>query len=146
MLVHGTCVELDGAGLLLCGPSGAGKSDLALRLITHHGAILVADDQVLLDSTRDALTASAPASLAGLLEVRGVGIVPLAHKASATLTLIVELCEREAVARMPEPETRTLDGCAIPLMRLYPHDASAPAKLRLMIAGIKAESETSDDI
>jgi len=146
MLVHGTCVELDGAGLLLCGPSGAGKSDLALRLITYHGAKLVADDQVILGAARDVLNASAPASLAGLLEVRGVGIVPLAHKAGTTLTLVVELCDREAVSRMPEPETRTLDGCAIPLMRLYPHDASAPAKLCLMIARIQAESEIRDDI
>ncbi|RME65602.1 MAG: aldolase, partial [Alphaproteobacteria bacterium] len=41
--VHGTCVAIDGAGVLILGPSGAGKSDFALRLIDE-GAVLVADD------------------------------------------------------------------------------------------------------
>ncbi len=145
MLIHGTCVDLDGAGVLLCGPSGSGKSDLALRLIKHHGARLVADDQVRLESTFDGLAASAPASLAGLLEVRGVGIVPIAFEPGTLLTLVVDLCERAAVPRMPEPETRSLAGCAIPLLRLYPHDASAPTKLILMISRLLAESENRDD-
>jgi HPr kinase/phosphorylase len=137
MLIHGTCVELDGAGVLLCGPSGSGKSDLALRLITYHDANLVADDQVCLETSSAGLTATVPALLAGLLEVRGVGIVPVQHQAQTILSLVVELCERSEVSRMPEAETRSLDGCAIPLMKLYPHDPSAPAKLRLMLAGVR---------
>ena len=71
--VHGTCIAIDGAGVLLRGPSGCGKSDLALRLIDG-GAVLVADDRVSLEARAGDLVASAPDALAGLLEVRGVGI------------------------------------------------------------------------
>lgn len=143
MLIHATCVELDGVGVLLCGPPGSGKSDFALRLITYHDAKLVADDQVHLETSSEGLIATAPALLAGLLEVRGVGIVPVQHQAQTILSLVVKLCKRSEVSRMPEPETQSVAGCAIPLMKLYPHDPSAPAKLRLMLAGTRTDSETS---
>jgi HPr Serine kinase C-terminal domain len=74
LMVHGTVVAIDGGGVLLRGPSGRGKSDLALRLIDA-GARLVADDQVLLQRSGMQVLARAPAVLAGLLEIRGVGIV-----------------------------------------------------------------------
>ncbi|WP_040850329.1 HPr kinase/phosphorylase, partial [Nitrospirillum viridazoti] len=75
--VHATCVSVGGAGVLLRGASGSGKSDLALRLVDA-GALLVADDQVALaaDPTATLLTATAPERLAGLIEVRGLGILP----------------------------------------------------------------------
>ncbi len=73
-LMHGSCVSRDGAGVLLLGPPGAGKSDLAMRLLAR-GFQLVADDQV---AIQDGIARPAPA-LAGLLEVRGLGILRLAH-------------------------------------------------------------------
>ena len=74
MLVHGTCIEIDGLGVLLRAPSGGGKSDLALRLIDD-GAHLVADDQVQLTARAGRLVATAPLRISGRMEVRGLGIV-----------------------------------------------------------------------
>src|SRR3546814_17418763 len=76
--VHATCIAIDGRGILLRGPSGSGKSDLALRLIDG-GALLVADDQVILTEADGELTASAPATTAGRMEVRGIGVVDMPH-------------------------------------------------------------------
>ena len=74
LLVHGTVVAIEGEAMLLRGPPGAGKSDLALRLIDG-GARLVADDQALLRRADNQVLARAPAAIAGLIEVRGVGIL-----------------------------------------------------------------------
>ena len=86
--VHGTCVAVAGVGVLLRGPPGSGKSDLALRLIDR-GAELVADDRVTLRREDDGIVASAPASLAGLIEVRGVGVarVPAIARARVQIKL-----------------------------------------------------------
>ncbi len=85
--LHASAVAIDGHGLLLIGPSGAGKSDLALRLIDD-GATLVADDRVIAEARAGRLHLSAPAGIAGLIELRGVGIVrlPFGH-APARLVL-----------------------------------------------------------
>src|SRR5271154_890830 len=96
MQIHASCVAREGAGVLLLGRPGAGKSDLALRLL-EVGFALVADDRV---DIRDGL-ARAPEALAGLLEVRGLGIVRLAHVSAARVVLAVELGGE--VARLPAP-------------------------------------------
>lgn len=147
LLVHATCVALrppratfvkGWQAVLLRGPSGAGKSDLALRLI-EAGGRLVADDQTQIARYGKALIASAPAALAGLLEVRGVGIVKLsAHQllSSAPLSLMVDLVSPERVERLPEPATEALLGVDLPVLALAPFEASAAAKLRLALARI----------
>jgi HPr kinase/phosphorylase len=140
-LVHGTCVAIDGAGVLLRGPSGSGKSDLALRLIDG-GATLVADDQVLIEARDGALVAEAPASIANRLEVRGLGIVE-APTAPARLRLLVDLMPPDDVSRLPEPRTGTITGTegtegtesiALPVLALAPFEASAAAKVRRALA------------
>lgn len=128
--IHGTCVAVDGAGVLLCGPSGSGKSDLALRLIDG-GALLVADDLTRLVRQGGGLLALAPKRLAGRMEVRGLGIVALPHLRRARLALIVDLVAPEAIERLPQTRTRSHLGLAVPLIRLDPFEASAPAKVRL---------------
>jgi serine kinase of HPr protein (carbohydrate metabolism regulator) len=128
--VHGTTVELAGVGVLLRGPPGSGKSDLALRLIDA-GARLVADDRTLLRREGEALIASAPATIAGRLEVRGIGIATVPSVASGVLRLVVDLVAPEAVERLPEPRSVRLLGLDLPLISLSPFEASAPAKLRL---------------
>lgn len=133
MLVHGSCVDLDGAGVLLRGPPGSGKSDLVLRLIDGGGARLVADDQVALAAREGALLASAPDALAGLLEVRGLGVAAFPYLARSRLLLAIDLVRREEVERMPAPAQVALAGVLLPLARLCPHDASAPARLRLTL-------------
>lgn len=132
ILVHGTCVAIGGQGVLLRGPSGAGKSDLALRLIDG-GAVLVADDQTRLERAEEALLASPPATIAGLLEVRGLGLVRLPHLTGIPLHLVVDLVAAAEVERLPEPDTAELLGLALRRLRLAPFEASATAKVRLAV-------------
>jgi len=131
--VHGTTVALDGAGILIRGPSGSGKSDLALRLIDA-GARLVADDQTELWRRDDAVMARSPATIAGQMEVRGLGILRFPHLAEAPLRLVLDLVAAEAVERLPEPQSCDVLQCPIPLLALAPFEASAPLKVRLAVA------------
>lgn len=130
-LLHGTCVALDGAGVLLRGPSGSGKSDLALRLIDG-GARLISDDQTFVASREGRLIASAPPPIEGRIEARGLGILSVNFEACAPLALIVDLVS-EAPERLPEPESLEILGVELPLIHLCPFEASAAAKLRLAV-------------
>ncbi|HIJ37705.1 MAG TPA: serine/threonine protein kinase [Rhodospirillaceae bacterium] len=132
LLVHGTCVVVAGRGVLIRGTSGSGKSDLALRLIDA-GARLVADDQVEIEQEDDRLLASPPSPIAGLLEVRGLGIVSLDHQAPVPLALVVDLVKGEEIERMPADETVELAGRQLRRLALDPREASAVAKVRLAI-------------
>lgn len=135
MLVHGTTVDLAGLGVIILGASGMGKSDLALRLIDG-GALLVSDDQSWLSLRHGALWARAPETIAGLLEVRGQGIVPCATKAATCLSLAVELVN-EVPARMPEPSFWVPGDATwprLPLIRLDGREASAAAKVRITLS------------
>lgn len=132
--VHGTAIALGSEGILLRGPSGAGKSDLALRLIDQ-GARLVADDQTELRREGTEIIMSAPATIAGRLEVRGLGIVAVPSVASAPLRLVVDLMPAAAIERLPMPRECSLLDAALPLLALAPFEASAPAKLRLALRG-----------
>ena len=135
--IHGTCVLVSGIGVLLRGASGSGKSDLALRMIDA-GARLIADDRVELHMEQGRLMATAPAALAGLLEIRGVGILPVPTAAEAEVRLVVDLAPRDRVERLPEPETAPLLDASVPRLSLCPFDASTPAKLRLAAMAAKA--------
>jgi len=129
-LIHATAVAIDGAAVLLRGPPGAGKSDLALRLI-EDGARLVADDQTLLRRADNRVLVRAPATIAGLLEVRGVGIVRVDPLDEAPLALIVDLVPPEQVERIPDNRSEVVLGLAFPLISLAAFEVSATAKLRL---------------
>lgn len=136
-LVHGTCVELDGRGLLIRGPSGSGKSDLALRLI-ERGARLVADDQVALTGDGDLVLASAPPALAGRIEVRGIGILTVPCFTSAPVRLVCDLVAADEVPRLPEPDrTDLLPGRPVARLSLSAFDASTPFKLKLVMANLQ---------
>lgn len=135
-LVHATTVEIAGRGVLIRGPSGSGKSDLALRLIDA-GARLVADDQTEVERRGDRLVAMAPAAIAGRIEVRGLGIVPLQAVAQTTLALVVDLVPAAKVERMPEARAVEILGISLPVLQLDPFEASAPAKLRLAVVSGK---------
>jgi serine kinase of HPr protein (carbohydrate metabolism regulator) len=130
--VHGTCVSINGNGVLMRGPSGSGKSDLALRLIDG-GGLLVADDQVEIDRRDGCLWAAPPATLAGLLEVRGVGILQLCHCAPARVVLLVDLVAADKVERLPAPANEEVLGVALPGIALDPWEVSAAAKVRLAV-------------
>jgi serine kinase of HPr protein (carbohydrate metabolism regulator) len=130
LLVHATAVAIEGDAILLRGPSGAGKSDLALRLI-EDGARLLADDQTLLRRADNHVLVRAPAAIAGLIEVRGVGVVRVDSLDEAPLALIVDLVPSEQVERIPDNRCEVVLGLTIPLMAIAPFEVSAAAKLRL---------------
>jgi len=132
LLLHATAVAIDGRAVLLRGASGSGKSDLALRLIDA-GARLVADDQSELCREGDTIIVRAPATIAGLIEVRGVGIMRLDALAEAPVALIVDLVLSEAIERLPARLSETVLGLTLPRITVTPFDASAAAKLRLAL-------------
>ncbi len=132
LLMHATTVAIDGGAVLLRGASGAGKSDLALRLIDA-GAQLVADDQTLLCRDGDRVVASAPPALAGLIEVRGIGLVRIDAAAQPVpLVLVADLIAADDIERMPEPRVERVLGVAVAAIGLAPFEPSAAAKLRLL--------------
>jgi len=131
--LHASCVELNQAGVVLLGPSGSGKSDLALRLIDG-GARLVADDRLAVMRADEQLLGRPAAALAGLLEVRGFGIVRLPYGAVCRLALAVDLDPGVRPDRLPEPAPFLLLGLALPRLRLDPRAPSACAKVRLALA------------
>lgn len=108
------------------GRSGAGKSDLALRLIDR-GAALVSDDRTRVTRDGGVLIAHAPATLAGRMEVRGLGIATTPHVASAPVALIVRLGEE--LERLPERRLRRVAGVDVRELVLAPFRASAPLKV-----------------
>lgn len=130
--VHGSAVAFGPArGVLILGASGAGKSRLALNLIDK-GAQLVADDQVFLASDQGALFARAPQSTAGLIEVRGLGILRLGHRRLARIVLAIDM---EAPApRLSLPVPRELAGVTVPCLPGLP-DASFAAALARYVTG-----------
>jgi HPr kinase/phosphorylase len=129
-MVHATAVSIAGGAILLRGPPGAGKSDLALRLIDG-GARLVADDQAELRRSGKHILVSAPIAIAGLIEVRGIGILRVDAVDEAPLALVVDLVPPEEIERLPEKRFEQILGLSIPLIALAAFEASAPAKLRL---------------
>ena len=137
MLVHATTVDIAGLGVLILGESGAGKSDLALRLIAD-GALLIADDQTEVEVAGDGLRATAPKPIAGLIEVRGVGVVHAPTKRATRLRLAVSLIVT-VPARMPESRTWSLPGKVkplIPLIELGAFEASAAEKVRRALTAV----------
>ncbi len=135
--VHATCVVVEGVGVLLRGPSGTGKSDLALRLIDA-GGTLVADDQTVLQVHDGRLVARPPETLAGRLEVRGLGILDLVHSDETEVGLVVELTPGQEPERLPAAAEAEILGLRLPCLELDPFGASAAAKLRLAARSLGA--------
>lgn len=143
-LLHATCVEIASHGVLLRGRPGSGKSDLALRLIDS-GAVLIADDQTRVEARDGRIVASAPPSIAGMMEVRGLGLVRLPYRSLVPLTLVVDLVPPEGVDRLPQEASIELVGVRLPLVRLAPFEASAVAKVRLAVRRATGDIISAND-
>jgi serine kinase of HPr protein (carbohydrate metabolism regulator) len=129
--LRGTCIGVEGSGMLLRGPSGSGKSDLALRLIQAGGS-LVADDYTDVSEVGGRLVATAPPELHGLLEVRGIGIVRLQAAPSAPLIACIDLVPIESIERMPVLEDTQILGVSVPRFRVCAAEPSSAAKVVLV--------------
>lgn len=129
--LHASCVAMDGRAVLLAGPSGSGKSDLALRLLDR-GFTLVSDDRTIVRKEGMRLVTSAPDTIKGKLEIRGVGIVDMDSVPNAPLALVVELTSD--IQRMPDDSReRMILGVGVPLISVDAMTASAPSKVALAL-------------
>lgn len=129
--LHATTVAIAGRGVMIVGPSGSGKSDLALRLIDR-GAVLVSDDYTAFSVIDGALMAAAPPTIAGRIEIRGVGIVELPHLAVAPVAMLVDLAGE--AERLPEPRHERVAGLDIPAIALPAFEASTPIKVEIALS------------
>jgi serine kinase of HPr protein (carbohydrate metabolism regulator) len=129
--LHASTVALDGRAVLISGPSGAGKSDLALRLIDR-GFTLVSDDQTIIRKNNHRLLASAPPTIHGKLEIRGVGIVEMETVSDIPVALFVELTGD--ILRLPDDSReRLVLGVKLPLINVDALTASAPSKVAVAL-------------
>jgi len=136
-LIHATGLVIDGVGVLLTGPSGAGKSDLALRLIDR-GATLIGDDYLHARQDGTMLRVTVPDRIAGLIEVHGVGIVPVPYDGSAVISLVIALVSgSDAEERLPDVRDTVIAGVTLPIYSIAPFPASAPIKVELLVSRLK---------
>jgi serine kinase of HPr protein (carbohydrate metabolism regulator) len=129
--IHASTVASDGRAVLITGPSGSGKSDLALRLLDR-GFALVSDDQTLVKRDDGRLIASAPPTIAGKLEIRGIGIVEMESTVDVPVALLVELTSD--IQRLPdESRERSILGVTLPMVSIDAMAASAAAKVAIAL-------------
>ncbi len=131
-LIHASCVRYKDKGILIMGESGTGKSDLALRLMDE-GAILISDDYVDVTPNDGKAIANTPPTIEGLIEVRGIGLVKSDYENQCELGLVLELCNRDEIDRLPEAAYFDVEDVKIPLYKFDAFAASAIAKINLLI-------------
>lgn len=132
-----SCVSISGAAILITGESGIGKSELALALIDR-GARLISDDQVAL-RCEDARIIAAPAqNIGGQIEVRNLGLMPMATGPECPVALLIEL-NRDAPRWIERCEHRVILGIAIPQIGLTPDSKvlAIKAEMALHAYGLK---------
>jgi serine kinase of HPr protein (carbohydrate metabolism regulator) len=133
--IHASCVLAGAGAVLIRGASGSGKSRLALALLqaAQAGAVpfarLVADDRTLIEVAHGRLLARPPAELAGLLEIRGLGISTLPFEPVALVVLVVDL--GEAADRLPSAKDQMVEVSGITLPRLAVPPGAEPLPLVL---------------
>lgn len=144
--LHASCVALGDDGILILGAPGSGKSDLVLQLLDRPGygtgtelirGRLVSDDQTVIERRGTALFATSPQPLAGLLEIRGQGIVRVDHLPEARLTLVVRLMPAAEIERLPEPaQVNRIAGLALPEIAIDPSKVTAVARIRAVLTAV----------
>lgn len=134
--IHASAVLVGARAVLIRGPAGSGKSRLALNLIQAAAggrlvlARLVADDRVHVEAVHNRLIARPPAVLAGLLEVRGLGIQRLHFEPMAVVSWVVDL-DVVAPPRLPDPATAQAEVAGVMIRRLAVAPGCDPVPLVL---------------
>jgi len=135
-ILHASCVSYLNSAVLIIGPSGAGKSALALQLMAL-GAELVSDDKTCVRHCEGALIATAPATIKGLIEARGIGILAADACDAAVVRLVVDL-EQDEQDRLPPRRTHNLLGQTLPLLHNVKAAHFAAAILQYLKGGRSA--------
>jgi HPr kinase/phosphorylase len=121
--IHASVVLVAPCAILIRGPSGSGKSRLALNLLQAASsgsplfARLVADDRVCVQAAHGRLIARPPDSLAGMLEVRGLGILRFPYEPVAVVSWVVDL-DAATPMRLPDHDAAQTIICGVNLRRL----------------------------
>lgn len=138
--IHASCVTFGGVGILIRGPSGSGKSRLAHFLINRGPlfgmtAQLVGDDRIVLEKRDNALFARVPEPIAGLLEVRGLGLIRLPYLEECRLALVIDLYPENEIPRLPLPGEfcTELEGVSLP--RCFSASPEATLDVLLTMSG-----------
>jgi serine kinase of HPr protein (carbohydrate metabolism regulator) len=134
--IHASAVLVGAKAVLIRGPSGSGKSRLASDLIEagRSGALpftrLVADDRAHVEARGGRLLVRPAPALAGLIEVRGLGIRRLAYEPVAAVALVIDLAAKDA-GRQPAPEagTAAVAGLSLPRLPVAPGIQALPLVL-----------------
>ena len=137
--VHASAVLAGARAVLIRGPSGAGKSRLALRLIeaaqagTLRFARLVGDDRVYLEAVHGRLLVRPAEALAGLIEIRGLGIRQLPYEPCAVVGLVVDLAADNA-ERLPQTDGQyaVIGGVTLPRLAVAAGQEGLPGVLALL--------------
>lgn len=150
LLVAASCVLVGARAVLIRGPSGSGKSTLAWTLIREPGPLafarLVCDDQVRVEARQGRLLASPVAAIAGRIEIRGLGIVPVACEPLARIGLVVDLEPAREVPRLPEVEDLRAEllGVALPRIAVPRRSPLAAALVRHAVSHLAAGGDLAD--
>jgi HPr kinase/phosphorylase len=137
--VHASCVLVGVRAVLIRGPSASGKSELALELIQAAAsgslrfARLVGDDRIHLAPAGGRLLARPAEALAGLIEVRGVGLLRLPYEPCAVVGLVIDLAAADA-SRLPDPKQRAavIEGISLPRLPVALGADALPGVLALL--------------
>lgn len=148
ILAHGTAIKVGDTGLVFVGPPGSGKSSLALQMLfsarlAGHFSALVSDDQIFLDVVDGVVQATAPATIAGMIELRGSGIGRVTSIPEAQLHYAVRLVEVHAENRIPEENQywRAEGGIALPMLFLDRRVRDPYPWLEALIEGFPRRSD-----
>ena len=134
--IHANSLIIDHLGILIFGKSGFGKTTLMLSLLEqakakNKFAAMIGDDQSLIINANNRLIAHCLRANEGKLEVRGFGIVNAHFLPSAVINLVVEIVPHENVDRMPEKNTKTIDGVQLPRIFVPRNDLNPSVQITL---------------
>ena len=130
-IYHATGVAIHGHAVLITGASGVGKSELALMLMDR-GAVLISDDQVLLEKIDDRLFAAPAPHIAGRIEVRNLGILTRPYVSHVPVALHIAL-RANAPRWIDKAERATICGVSLPTVTLFPATPALAVKVELAL-------------
>jgi serine kinase of HPr protein (carbohydrate metabolism regulator) len=128
--IHATAIVVGDRGLVIVGPSGSGKTTLATALVEHFSrqgkfSRLVGDDQLFVEARHGRTVARAPATIAGLVEVPGLGPRAAPHEPAAIIDLCIRLAPAAGVPRFQDEAREDIAGCPVPTIVLAARNVTA---------------------